>query len=290
MRVVLAYSDAEWTDLMKGKHKRIDHGFRRIRKFIYQHAPANRVQSKQLVFIFGCQRSGTTMLSNLFRNDLSSRVYTEKGLSSDGSRRILPLHQLDQMFSRDSASLIVGKPIVESQRAIDLLEFFPKARAIWMFRNFADVARSARKRFSEDSAFRNLKTIIDSSVPQTFAAENVSDETREVVLRHFSDQMSTNDANALYWYVRNVLYFEQQLHRSDRVKLCCYELFVADPENSLAELYAFLGRRYPGSHLVKDVHSRSVQSMPLKDLSDQVAELCNDLASRLENTAGQLPT
>ena len=221
------------------------------------------------------------MLAQLFNNDLSARVYTEREFGEGDSLRVPPLNQLKYQIGSESARLVVGKPIVESQRAAEILDYFAELRSIWMYRDYADVSRSSDKRFSRNAAVRNLRAIGDTQAPQTFASENVSEYTRDIVRRLFSENMSGSDAHALFWYVRNRIYFEQNLDSHDRVMLCGYEDFVEAPEARLREIYAFIGCDFPGAHLVRGVHTRSVKSRPLENLSEPVAELCDELQAQL---------
>lgn len=263
--------------------QKLGRGVLRVKRSLYQRLLVDSSQPQQMLFIFGCQRSGTTMLNGLFRRDLASRVYTEKGVSRKGDLRMMPHEELRQMFAQERARLIVSKPIVESQHAAEILRSFPNSRAIWIFRNFADVARSSEKRFGPGAALRNLEAIVDPNAQQTFASANVSAETRRLVSRHFAPDMSSDDAHAMFWYTRNILFFEQELDRMDNVMLSSYERFVANPEENLREIYAFLGRKFPGAHLVSSVHARSVQTRPLENLSAEIKLLCDGLQSSLES-------
>jgi hypothetical protein len=251
----------------------------------YQALIMDKAQERQLLFVFGCQRSGTTMLTGLFRNDLEANIYSERRVATGDDRRVPDLEQLREKIEDDPARLVVCKPIVESHRALEFMDFFGGAKSLWMFRRYSDVARSSTRRFSPNAALRNLRAIAESTAEQTFASENVSPETRSLVARHFHENMGDDDAQSLYWYVRNIIFYEQQLDRHDRCSLCSYESFVSEPDAQLRKIYDFLGRPYPGPRLVRDVHTRSVQSRPLEGLSSELAELCDELQERLESSA-----
>ena len=171
---------------------------RYLRKWVYQRFFTKPSTVKTILFVFGCQRSGTTMFTQLFQKDLRSRVYGERGLSLGESFDLPPLDEVSNVFKEERATLLVAKPLVESQRALDILEFFPSAKAVWMFRNYADVANSSRKRFSRETAMRNLRSFVSARAEQTFAAKRASPSTKEIVRHYFSEDMPGDDAQILF--------------------------------------------------------------------------------------------
>ena len=261
-----------------------------LRKWLYQ-TLYGRTRSKTLLFVFGCQRSGTTVFTQLFQNDLASKVYGEKGLSReegderDRRFRLLPLDEIQRRTSAERASLLVSKPLVESQNARDILSSLPDARAIWMVRGFRDVAYSSQRRFSRETAMRNLRALVSAEAEPSFASERVTDEVREIVRRYFSEDMTGDDAQILFWFVRNRLYFDQALDRHDRVLLCVYEHLVANPESVMREVYRFLGKGYPGAVMTAGIHSKSVDRDINLDASPSLLAICEDLQTKLFDLA-----
>jgi hypothetical protein len=256
-----------------------------VRKWIFQSFLAGRGRQSDLLLIFGCQRSGTSMFAEAFRGDLNSKVFGERGLSNDGEIRLPALDVVQKRLQDNNAGLRVAKPLVESQQARQILDFFPEARAVWMFRHYVDVVRSAEKRFSAEAPYRNLRPIVNPSLPKDFAAENVSPETRALVRKHFSDSANPDSAQALYWYVRNIRYFEQALDRHDRVMLCSYENFVRAPVENMRRVYDFLGRPFPGAQIVAHI-SAPQRDQPIENLGlpAKLKDTCDALLDRLQQT------
>jgi hypothetical protein len=167
--------------------------------------------------------------------------------------------EIQSVFDSERTSLLVAKPLVESQHIRSILEFFPDAKAIWMYRYFEDVISSALKKFGPAAIQYNLRAVYDPKLRDHWYSENVSDETRDMIEKFHTENAHMEDLQALGWYARNILYFDQELNRHPRVRLCSYEDIVSDPKKGMKSLYRFIGMDYPGHHIVRFVHSKSVK-------------------------------
>ena len=114
-------------------------------KHVYQNIRWRALDRPKVLMIVGCQRSGTTLMARLFDADRDCRVFEEfSSLSSVGKDgiRLNPLPDVAAVLSRVPAPLVVMKPLVETQRVRTLLNYFPNAKALFMYRRYADVANS----------------------------------------------------------------------------------------------------------------------------------------------------
>ncbi len=274
----------------KKRKSRSRRPLRFLRKWLHQ-TLFDRGSAKTLLFVFGCQRSGTTVFTQLFQNDLASKIYGEKGLSReegddrDRRFRLLPLPEIARRTAAERATLLVSKPLVESQNAQQILDALPEARAVWMVRRFRDVAYSSQRRFSRETAMRNMRALVAPDAEPSFASESVTEDVKRVVQQYFSEDMSGDDAQILFWFVRNRLFFDQVLEDHERVLLCAYEHLVADPEHVMRRVYRFLGRDYPGAVMTAGVHSKSVDRDIKLDATPSLIELCEALQAKLFDLA-----
>lgn len=266
--------------------KNISFGLMRTYKDLYQRIGLGRHDGqKQIVMIQGCQRSGTSMTYWIFERDFRIKIYREASELSaqDAIERIRlnPLPHVKAMLEKDRVPIVVMKPLVESQRANELLTFFPQSKIIWLYRHFQDVASSNLKAFGRGQGIEDLRPIVLQE-PHNWRSENVSEETRETIRRFFSEEMNPYDAAALFWYARNRLFFEQGLDHNPRVMMCRYEELVRRPSDVMQRLYAFLGISYPGDKIVKDVHPQSIGKGRRSRLSAEVEALCEGLLEQLD--------
>jgi hypothetical protein len=246
---------------------------------------------KALLFILGCQRSGTTLMTRIFERDWDAWVFHESSrLSSDDAEHRMRLNELAKVkavLASANYPLLVAKPLVESQQARRLLEYFPHARVLWLYRHYHDVVASDLNRFGLHNGIRNLRPIVERD-QTNWRAQNVDAATRSTIEMHFRDDMNPYDAAALFWFCRNMHYLEGRLDDasvSDRVMLLRYEELVQNPEDVMRRVYRFVGRPFPGPGAIGQVHDRSVAKGHGIPLSPEIAALCKSLLDRLDALA-----
>ena len=254
---------------------------RRIVKRLYQPLYLSNVE-KRLIFIIGCQRSGTTMLTQSFERDWRVRYYGEHGFSPPQVGYMLEPAQIEQIIGRYHAPINVIKPLVDSQNVARYLAYFPTSRAIWVYRHYQNVARSNLVRWGFENVKNHLRRLIDGNPNAHWASQYASAETAQVVRRFYDEQMSPNDASVLFWYVRNKLYFDLGLDDHPQVTICRYKELVEQPSAMLRDLYAFANIRYPGDYLASHIHTNAAKVRRSFAVSGEVAEVCDALLARLD--------
>lgn len=262
---------------------------RRARRHLYRTARAPHFGPPQILLILGCQRSGTTLISNLFSEDRRAITFPEQGfpLSGGADLRLLPLDEVDQQVAGLRSQLIVLKPIVESQRAPELLARLQRSRILWMFRDYRDVAASSLRAFGVDNGIRDLELLLTND-PPNWRGELVPDDTRSALDRFVGPHMSPYDAAALFWWARNMLFFQLDLAGRPDVRLCSYDMLINEPVNVLRDVYEFLGISFPGERLGRSVSTRALGRGGGLNLSPPVEDLCRRLYERLnDELAGQ---
>lgn len=240
---------------------------------------------QSILFIVGCQRSGTSMILNVLNRDLNTKCFGEFSplTSSDpiGKIRLNSLESVKREISRIRAPFIVIKPLVESQNTPELLGYFENSTALWMFRGYKDVASSNINHFGVDNGINDLRPIADNE-PNNWRSENVSDHVRETIIKYFSEDMNPYDAAVLFWYARNSIYFDLELHNNPRVMICYYEDLVVDPEKYVRKIYQEVGQPYPQINITTEVHSNSRRKGRDIKVSPAIEGLAEELQAKLE--------
>lgn len=253
-------------------------------------------KKQRILFTVGCQRSGTSLMSRIFTQDLKTSVYRERSvLTSDDlgtpeePNRFIRLNsseKLAQCFRQNKAPLIIVKPLVESQNIVKLLNDFPQAKAVWMYRNYQDVARSLFERFKPDgessTGIRDLRYVVQGD-PLNWRSQNTSELVRATVRKHFSETMDAYDASALFWWVRNRFFLEFNLQANSRVLLCRYEDLVTNPKAVMNQIYQFADIPCNLSpKFSRDIHCNSLGKGSSIQLSPEIKQLCDELLEQLD--------
>jgi hypothetical protein len=97
--------------------------------------------------------------------------------------------------------------------------------------------------------------------------------------------MNPHDAAALFWYVRNTIFFDLDLGKNPAVHVCHYSNLVEQPSAVMKEIYAFTDRPYPGDHIVADVFNSSVGRGQHIELSPAIESLCQAMWDRYESAS-----
>jgi hypothetical protein len=237
---------------------------------------------RRVVLIFGCQRSGTTMLQQTLL-DRSWRVF----ILEEHDRRLVgdnpepeetdwdEHRSVFRRIQRLPFEVVAVKPLVESYRATELLETATDARGMWMLRHYLDVARSNLRRFGLGNAHRDLEPF-GSGDSMDWRCRGATDDTRATVIDLLQEGLAPLDAAALFWWTRNQLYFDQHLSQDERVRVLRYERVRSCPVDVVRSLSDYIGISLPLHSTVARVRTRPTGAH-VGDLNPKVEELCGKL-------------
>jgi len=244
------------------------------------HVLANgRRPGARLVFVVGAQRSGTRLPLEIL--DESPEISTFSEGTDPYFERVLlrPLEQIEDQVRRSPASVIALKPICETHRTNELLERFPRSKAIWIFRHFEDTVNSATVKWTSGrAAVRRLAT--REFKPSDWRAGGLTDEKLRLVARLYHEGMSEHEANAVLWYLRNDLFFALDAAQRDDVLLVRYEDLLKEPRAHAARIFDFIGVPVPAGAFGA-IRGGERPRRPFPAISADVRRLCEDLHQRL---------
>ena len=253
-------------------------------------------KNKTPIFILGCQRSGTTIIQNVFTNSRQVAVFREgnKEAMTDGWR-LRPYGEIKSLIERQKAKVILFKPINDSHLALDLLDQFDNGRVIWIYRDFNDTANSAVVRWgasqrdmvvwigehlAEYGSIEKAMPAIARKPSYAVYAEHLTPESAEVLAKWTSEPISEHTGAAIMWYLRNQLYFELSLDTNPKSRIVSYERFVKQPDEQLRQISRFMGIRHLKKRS-KSVFSSSIGRDSAPEILPEVLEACSELFARL---------
>jgi hypothetical protein len=243
-----------------------------------------RPNERRLVLIFGCQRSGTTMLQQTFL-DRSWRVLIleehDRHLVGPGLEETTwqEYSTVLARIRRLPFEVVAAKPLVESASATALMDAAGEVKAIWMLRHYPEVARSNVSRFGMDNPYRDLEPIRSRDVLD-WRYKGMSEETRETVTALLNRGLSPLDAAALFWWTRNQLYFDQRLGEDDRVRILRYERACNQPDEVIRSLSDYIGVALPLGSIAPRV--RAQPPPETREFDPDVDRLCRKLWDSFE--------
>jgi hypothetical protein len=236
------------------------------------------------VFIFGSQRSGTTMLGDCLGRSPQIENLGENDQRAFQYNSLRGIKTIDRLIQKSPYRHIVFKPLKDSHRALELLQLRVDSRAIWLFRNYADRVNSAVKLFGRHplDVFQNYK----NTGTVSWQLQCLEREDGDLIRGMNLDSLTEYDGAALMWYVRNKLFFNLNLCANPSVYLLSYEAFVSKPLDEMRSLTEFLGSDF-SAKMVEGVHGESLRKSEPPNIRPDIEKLCTDLYKRLEATPRQ---
>jgi hypothetical protein len=228
-----------------------------------------------VIWIFGCQRSGTTLMERMFRNDLRSVVFGEFSqltISPDRSV-LLPLIKVKKKLSSQKARYAVVRPLFESDRARELLDSVPSSTAVWLFRDYKQVVTSMLNKWGAD--FFEISEKVESDNNGNWRLQHIIDEIKNKV----NCTENIPDLYSLYWYKRNRIFFEEDLEPK-RVLCLNYTQLVNHPSYCMETILNNAGDHL-WNNFSTDVNTDSASKIVSISISKDIAKKCDELYEKL---------
>jgi Sulfotransferase domain len=259
---------------------RLKSSARHARKWIGQAAArvAGKAHGQHVVFLAGVQRSGTNMVMDILERSPDTKVFHES------DRRAFIEFQLRgdailRRLARSAARCVIFKALCDAHRLTTLMDQFQSSSAIWVYRHFDEVVSSHLALWPQG---RNQ---IDKLVKDRSAAKwrglAMTDETWDLVKRHYHPDMGLASAQALFWYYRNQLFFDQELDGNACVYLVKYEDIAGRPHAEIEQLASFLGIRTTAGMAAYVAHG-STRRKPPQPVDLPIRKLCEEMMNRLD--------
>lgn len=240
----------------------------------------------RILFVFGCQRSGTTMLKELIGVDSRVNAIGEGdppyfSQAEDGNYlRLIPNSEIDRLVEAEVSDILLLKPLHDSQIAVKLLARFQDSKGIWIYRDYMDVVQSHLRYYK--GRYDPLEYVGEMlNFDQiNWKNANLSSETKELLSSLAEHSQAPADLYALFWLARNSLHFSQELE--DKVLLLKYEDIVGNPGSAVSAI----------GHLLGFELSQSAARLPEKrerpdhsfSLDTRVKDACEEMMGQLDRS------
>ena len=235
-------------------------------------------------FIVGAQRSGTNMMVYGLGNTPEVRMYNEGDRQAYSAFALRSDDDVRRLVDACHYPHVVFKPLLDSHRVVDLLDLsgLPgPTRAVWAYRDVDGRVRSYLAKFG-DINLRVMAAYARTGDASHWQLQGMGENSARFVRSLDYDGMSPASGAALFWYVRNQLFFDLDLHDRPDVCLASYNDFIARPEQSMADLCAFLDIPFREA-MVAHIESRPQAVTRALDIDPRIRARCQDLAVRLDD-------
>ncbi len=233
------------------------------------------------LWVVGLQRSGTNMVVRGFEMGGPFAVYNENSGKAFDGYRLRPDDDVRALIGFSRHRHVLFKPLCDSHRVGHLLDHVHTGRpgrALWVHRGVDGRVRSAVDKFGP--ANRDALAAIAGDDDDRWEAGGLSDDSRALIGRLSGDGLTPHEAAALFWLVRNRLFFELGLDRRDDVLAVSYDRLVSEPETTMRRVCAFLDEPDDPA-LWAHVDQRAVVPRPV-DLRPELRSRCEDMERRLD--------
>jgi hypothetical protein len=241
------------------------------------------VGPSRALWVLGAQRSGTNMVMRGLAKHGGTKIYNENNRKAFEGFELRSPSAVRQLIDNSGQAVTVFKPLCDSDRAVELLELGgPDSRVAWIYRDVDARARSAVKKFGSANLdmMKALVADVDGTADETWWNRPVDDKTRSTIASLDPATLSPHDAAALFWWMRNSMYFDQGLDKRDDTVLINYQKLLADPAEVMARLCEAIDLQFDPSMVD---HFEEFRTRPNRlDLNDGVRALCDELTGRLD--------
>lgn len=239
------------------------------------------------VYLVGLQRSGTNMVTRGLAASPAFDVYNESNSAAFHRFQLRPDPIVRELVEASRHRYVLLKPLCDSHRVNELLDGIgtgQPGRAIWAFRNVDGRIRSALAHFGSNNL--DVLAEIAAGNRDRWQAQGLSAASLDCISSFDYATITRESAAALFWYVRNMLFFEQGLDARNDVMLTSYDAFVAQPDATMTALCRFLDLRYDPS-FVRHMTARQSPTPRSLDIDPEIRRRCDALETRLNVVAAQ---
>lgn len=259
------------------------HKFNRLQTLAYSILFPSR--EARIAFVFGCQRSGTTLLRNFIGLDprfLDIGEGDSPYFHQSGGRylSLVDDDDLQNLVSRQRSPWVLLKPLHDSQRAANLLARFEGARGIWIFRHYSEVIQSHLSYYKHDhNAYLQPLRDLDQSSWILAGLEESQIQRLDELLGFAGDDLS--NLYAAFWWGRNAFLFQHL--KSSSLCVIGYDDLVRKPQQCLKKFSGLFDLRLANRALLLPVHKKSLVSACT--LQPSIREACEEMFKNLQEVS-----
>ena len=217
------------------------------------------------------------MFMRLLDASYETTVYYENDSRAFDCYAMRPPDVIQELIGRSPSKVVVVKALHEAHRIASLLDRFAPANALWIIRSFEGVVNSSLHHWP---GWRNkIDQLIEDRGAADWRGLGMTDQTHSILRAHYRPGLSDASTQALFWYYRHQLFFDQRLERDPRVETVVYEETIGTPHAVTQRIANFLNIK-PTARMARIAQMQPTPHVPA-DVSPEIRELCTRMQQRL---------
>lgn len=231
---------------------------------------------EHVIWIFGCQRSGTTFLENIFRHDLNSSVFGEFSELTIGHRKttLKDNRLIKKVVLSKNAKYTVIRPLYESDNANDLLDLFSGSVGVWCFREPIAVVDSMMRKWGNQ--FFEISKEVESNTKDYWRLEE------KIKFISQSAQGNIAEQYAQFWLLRNKIPFDLGLHKNSKYFFLDYNTLISNPREAIKNIMSKNPNLSIWSNFRADARSPRTRKNVVLDIKPETLKACTELFKKLK--------
>lgn len=241
-------------------------------------AKSNPSRLSRPVFLVGHERSGSTMTWCILGRLWAVDVYNSSDKRAFRIDYLRDDETIKRIIHKSYAQVVLFQSLRDTYRLRTLLNTFSYAKGYFLYRHFSDVVNSMSRMappYLKQHSENHRNTFMLS-----LKSNELSEKLKTIVRNLNHSAIDTQSFWALSWFLRNSIYFDQELDRDHRVKLIQYEAFVLYPEREFRAVCDFLGVAIRHD-VVKDIYASSIKKNVPPKIDPEIFNACKELWERL---------
>ena len=250
-----------------------------IRGIVARHR--TKPQLHTTLFVTSVQRSGTNLLMRILDRSWETPVFHDSDPRAYEEFELRSKDVLRGLIARSPTEFVAFKPLLNADQLSDLLSEHRPAKAMWIFRDCFDVVNSLIQKWPGGGC-SFVNSLIENGPGSDWRSRGMTEFSYETVLNCSNGHIDDASGYALFWWVRNKLFFDQNLHHDSQVLAVFYESLVKEPALTVSTISQFCG--FPclkSMERLPQAGSVCRQKPPVLDSS--VRDLCETMAEKLQS-------
>jgi hypothetical protein len=224
------------------------------------------------------------MLLNILNESPNIHIFHENDANAyDAFCRLHSDEDTQTTIRKTNKKFIVFKPLNDTQNANYFYKLHPNAKIIWAYRGYKDSVNSMVRwrKNAPNEIVQEIASGVFTKELRKIYKEKINPKTLATLKYFCKKDLSSEEGAALFWYMRNVIYWDLGFNNNSQVLLCKYEDIVTDPKIFFKRIFTFIDCEFDDKFFSK-VNARSIGKNPFPSIDEEINKVCEEMLAKLD--------